>query len=71
MLKSILRLNKTLIILLAASGLNAQQTGAAAENSNKVAKGNEWPNWVFAATTVFTATAGIILVTIHDGKNAH
>lgn len=61
-------MKKLLLFLLSASLLNAQQTGIAAADATKTAK--EWPNWVFAATTAVTATAGILIVSFHGGKDS-
>jgi len=57
-----------LIILTATA--QAQTTGEAAVATAKVAKENNWQNWVFAGCALLTAAGAIFVVSMHNGNSA-
>ncbi len=60
-----------LICLLVAEGaLSAQETGSGAGESRAEAE-SSLQNWIFAAGAAVATAAGIVLVAINDGHDAH
>ena len=60
----------TFIALLINTSLNAENTGNAAVEPVKTARANNWQNWAFAGSALFTAAGAILVVSLNNGKKA-
>ena len=57
-----------LFTLIMASSAMAQEGGAAV-NSRNMGKNNEWQNWIFAASAMVAAAAGVLIVSMDQGSS--
>lgn len=61
----------TLTTLLSTGALHAQTTGETAVATAETATSSNWQNWTFAAVSMVTAAAGIVVVSLDNGTAAH
>jgi hypothetical protein len=62
----------TLIVFLNTTPLQAYTISKSTGNgAQQAVETSQWQNWTFAGTALFTAAAGIILVSMDNGNHAH
>ncbi len=56
-----------LAVSLLGGTLQAQTTGEGATQTVKIAKSNNWQNWVFASSMLLTAAGALIAISMDTG----
>jgi hypothetical protein len=60
----------TFMALVSAESLQAQATGETAVATAQATKDNNWQNWAFAGSALFTAAGAILIVSMDNGHTA-